>query len=131
MALLSARQSDCYSPHHGAGGVLRRETHDNPAEFGEVFEATNVPVALATINAVVGTFVLECDLQILVAHVEFGDQNAVFVVDRYLGLRSRETSPNNHQPQPCLLGRFRARVDKVERDTCSDDPSPALMAFGQ
>ena len=91
MALLSAGQGFCDSALHVPSGVLGSESDDDPTEFDECVVAANVLVEPPPVDAVVRPFVLERDLEVLVSQIDLGDQNPVFVVDRDLRLRSRES----------------------------------------
>jgi hypothetical protein len=115
---------------YAALGVLRRDPYIDPTEFSDLLVPTDVLVE-SSAGPVMVALVVGSHLDVLPAHVENCNENAVFVVDRDLGLRSGKAGADEQQPQPCLAGRLRTSVNEVQRDACASDASAARVAIGK
>ena len=78
-----------------SSAVIRTLTQPNSARAPA---RRHVPIELPSVGAVVVTFVLDGQFEVLPAHIENGDQPAVPVVNRDLGSRRRKTGTDQKKP---------------------------------
>src|ERR1700733_9367605 len=117
------------APHDLGRPVPCDHANQNPPSTLDDFRAPDVPGVLPSISPMLLAVILDSDFDFLPAHVEVSVRIAEVVANRNLSLWPWQSRPHKHQPQPRLLWRLRARVDKIQRGASTlDATSPAITS---